>query len=246
MRVTEILPEVSVIDAILLFRRLGIDVTGMPADGLREARRRLIHRHHPDRGGSLETAQSINAAYDLLKDGVPKYQASASALRSFRRAHQNRRDQLAALKLCHPEYPEWIWAGCSGEIVSRPEIHKSDFTDINFIKKSLWELSGHSEYEYTIWGFDGRVFRGGVAVFGSPKVFDYMADAMITLQTKGTEPHECRAVFAHEKASRELYLIYANGKHYGDSPVKMQHTRAASIRAMTPHLFARFPASSTS
>jgi len=107
MRTTEILPEVSVINAILLFRRFGIDVTGMTVEALREVRRQLIHRHHPDRGGNLDTAQSINAAFDLLKDGVPKYRGSPFALGSFRRTHQNRGDQLAALKLCYPEYPEW-------------------------------------------------------------------------------------------------------------------------------------------
>src|SRR5262249_27091259 len=80
MRTTEILPEVSIIDAILLFRRLGVDVTGMAPDELREARRQLINRHHPDRGGSVDMAQAINAAFDLLKDGVPKYRGSAFAL----------------------------------------------------------------------------------------------------------------------------------------------------------------------
>ena len=83
MRTTEILPEISVIDAILLFRRFGIDVTGMAPETLREARRQLIHRHHPDRGGNLDTAQSINAAFDLLKDGVPKYRGTPFALGSF-------------------------------------------------------------------------------------------------------------------------------------------------------------------
>src|SRR5215468_9099733 len=162
----KILPEVSVIDAILLFRRLGTDVTGMTPEELRETRRRLINRHHPDRGGSLDMAQAINAAFDLLKDGVPKYRGSPFALGSFRRAHQSRRDQLAVLKLCNPEFPEWVWAGCSGDSPGRFDIRTQDFSDINFIKKSLWELSGHSEYEYTIWGFDGRIFRGHVAVFG--------------------------------------------------------------------------------
>ena len=223
MRTTEILPEVSVIDAILLFRRFGVDVTGMTPEELREARRQLINRHHPDRGGSLQTAQSINAAYDLLKEGIPKYRGSHFALSSFRRANQNRRDQLAALKLCNPDYPEWVWAGCSGDTPGRFDIRIQDFTDINFIKKSIWELSGHSEYEYTVWGFDGRIFRGHFAVFGSPKVFNYMADAMVTFQTRGSNRYECRAVFAHEEASRDLYLIYADGRHYGDAPVKMKH-----------------------
>jgi hypothetical protein len=223
MRTTEILPEISVIDAILLFRRLGVDVTGMEPEDLREARRKLINRHHPDRGGSLTTAQSINAAYDLLKEGVPKYRGSPFALGSFRRTHQNRRDQLAALKLCNPEYPEWTWAGCSGDVPSRSVVRTQDFTDVDFIKKSIWELSGHSEYEYTIWGFDGRIFRGHVAVFGSPKAFNYMADAMVTFQTKGSNRYDCRAVFVHEEAARDLYLVYADGKHYGDAPVKMKH-----------------------
>src|SRR5256885_119562 len=135
MRTTEILPEVNVIDAILLFRRFGIDVTGMAPETLREARRQLIHRHHPDRGGNLDTAQSINAAFDLLKDGVPKYRGSPFALGSFRRTHQNRRDQLLAVKLCYPEYPEWVWAGCSGDVPGRADIAIQDFTDIKLYQE---------------------------------------------------------------------------------------------------------------
>ncbi len=130
MRATEILPEVSVIDAILLFRRLGVDVTGMTPDAVKAARRDLIHRHHPDRGGNLGMAQSINAAYDLIKQGVPKFRGSASALSSFRRGHQRRREQVAALKLCYPEHPEWVWAGCSGDVPDRCDIHARDFTDL--------------------------------------------------------------------------------------------------------------------
>src|SRR5437588_7177595 len=175
MRTTEILPEVSVIDAILLFRRLGVDVSGMTPDAVRAARRDLISQHHPDRGGNLDTAQHINAAYDLLKDGVPKYRGNAFALKMFGRAHQRRRERLAALKLCYPDHPYWAWAGCSGDIPSRPDIHNYDFTDANFIKKAMWELSGHSETEYVLWGFDGHLFRGHMAVFGSPKIFNYMA-----------------------------------------------------------------------
>jgi hypothetical protein len=223
MHATEIPPEVNVIEAILLFRRLGVDVTGMAPDAVREARRQLIHRHHPDRGGNLDTAQSINAAYDLLKHGVPKYRGSAFGLGSFRRAHQRRREQVAALKLCYPERPEWVWAGCSEDISGRPDIRNQDFTDVNFIKKSMWELSGRSEFEYTIWGFDGHLFRGHIPIFGTPKIFNYMADAMLTWQLKGSNRHACRAVFAHEQESGYLYLIYADGKHHGDSPIKIKH-----------------------
>ena len=242
MRATEILPEVSVIDAILLFRRLGVDVTGMTPDAVKAVRRDLIHRHHPDRGGNLGKAQSINAAYDLIKEGVPKFRGTPSGLTSFRRLHQRRREQVAALKLCYPEYPEWVWAGCSGDMPGRAEIYAQDFTDVNFIKKSIWELSGHSEFEYTIWGFDGAQFRGRLAVFGSSNVFNYMADAMVTWQTKGSHPYECRAVLIHEQESGDLYLVYAEGKHYGDSPFQMKQYSANDNPAHDRELVRDLPA----
>jgi len=90
----------------------------------------------------------------------------------------------------------------------------------------MWELSGYSEAEYTIWGFDGQVLRGRIAAFGAHKIFNFMANAMVTWQTKGNHPYPCRAVFAHETDSGELYLIYAEGKHYGDAPVALKHYAA--------------------
>lgn len=221
MHTTEILPEIAVVDAILLFRRFGVDVIGMGPDAVKAARRDLLHKHHPDRGGDLDTAQSINAAYDLLRNGVPKYRRNAANLKSYRGAQQRRREQLAVLKLCYPDHPDWAWAGCAGEPPTRPIIDAQDFTDPNFIKKAMWELSGHSDGEYTVWGFDGRFFRKHVAVFGAPKVFNYMADAMLTWQTKGSHPHDCRAVFAHEDETGDFYLIYADGKYYGESPLRV-------------------------
>lgn len=220
---TEFLPPIAVIDAVLLYRRVGVDVTGMGPEQLNAARRLLLHKHHPDRGGDLGTAQSINAAYDVLKHGVPKYRATAAALKAFCRAHPKRREQIAALRLCYPEHPEWTWAGCFEAAPVRSNIQHHDFTDINFIKKSMWELSGHSDIEYTIWGFDGRHFRGHVTVFGAPKTFNYMADAMLMWHAKGSHHRcECRAVFAHAQEAKDFYLVYADRKYYGDDPVKMR------------------------
>ena len=219
--ITEILPPIRVVDAILLFRRLGVDVTGMGPDQVNAARRNLMNRHHPDRGGNLDTAQNINSAYDLLKNGVPTFRASVLGLKSFCRAHPSRREQVAALKLCYPEHPEWAWAGCS-DAPLRPKIYSNDFTDVNFIKKTIWELSGQSPAEYTVCGFDGRQFRSHVVVFGSPKTFDYMADAMIMCQTRGSYGCDCRAVFVQEEESKDLYLIYSDRKYYGNRPIKLR------------------------
>lgn len=52
----------------------------------------------------------------------------------------------------------------------------------------MWELSGKSQQEYAIWGYDGAFFRNTVTVYGSPRIFFYMATAMIELQTKGCPP----------------------------------------------------------
>ena len=57
MRATEILPEVSVIDAILLFRRLGVDVTGMAADALKAARL-VVEDRQAETRGSDEAARN--------------------------------------------------------------------------------------------------------------------------------------------------------------------------------------------
>jgi hypothetical protein len=198
-------------DAISLFRRLGFDVAGMSPEAIKAIRRQLLNQYHPDRGGDLNTAQLINAAYDLLKNGMPKSALYGEDL-----------DLYETYKAENPGYPEWAWAGYAGGI-PEPKIYRNDFSDVNFIKKSMWELSGHSKTEYTIWGFDGHLFRGYVAVFGSPKIFHYMATAMITWLANGGDPCECRAVFVTKGKARDLYLIYADRKYYVGQIIKMQH-----------------------
>jgi len=121
----------------MLFRRFGVDVTGMSREAIKAARRDLLHRHHPDRGGDLDSAQLINAAYDLLKDGVPDEMFYSTDL-----------DRYEAHKAKNPGSPEWVWAGYSGGIPDAT-IYRNDFSDVNFIKKSMWELSGQSRAEYT-------------------------------------------------------------------------------------------------
>jgi len=196
-------------DAIMLFRRLGVDVTGMNREAIKAARRELLHRHHPDRGGDLDTAQLINAAYDLIKDGV-----SAGAF------HGSDLDLYESHKARNPGCPEWAWAGYTGGIPDAT-IYRNDFSDLNFIKKSLWELSGHSGAEYTIWGSDGQRFHG-ISVFGSPKIFSYMTTAMITWLSK--QGHQCIAVLLGTGGTKELHMTYAEGRYHTDEPIMIVHS----------------------
>jgi hypothetical protein len=196
-------------DAIMLFRRLGVDVTGMSREAIKVARRELLHRHHPDRGGDLDTAQLINTAYDLIKDGVSDGAFYGSDLAAYE-AHKTQ----------NPGCPEWAWAGYSGGVPDAT-IYRNDFSDINFVKKSLWELSGHSGTEYTIWGSDGQRFHG-ISAFGSPKIFSYMTTAMITWLSK--QGHQCRAVLVGTGVTKELYMTYAEGRYHTEDPVRIVHS----------------------
>lgn len=119
--------------------------------------------------------------------------------------------------------PVWARAGWSGGVPPNASIHRNNYTDVNFIKKSIWELSGHSTHQYTIWGFDGHFFRNKVTVFGSPAVFTHMAVAMVDWQTKGANPYECRAVLVSSKEDpHTLWLVYADGRYLSD-PIGLQH-----------------------
>jgi curved DNA-binding protein CbpA len=80
MSENEISVPIAAQDAISLFQRLGFDVAGMSPEAIKVIRRQLLNQYHPDRGGDLNTAQLINAAYDLLKNGVPNTRSCGARL----------------------------------------------------------------------------------------------------------------------------------------------------------------------
>ena len=55
-------------DAIMLFRKLGIDVRSIPVEDFSEAYHRLAWRYHPDRGNRNchELMANINAARTVI------------------------------------------------------------------------------------------------------------------------------------------------------------------------------------
>jgi hypothetical protein len=241
----ESLFQISAREALAAFRQYGIEVAGMTAGEVKAARNRLLALHHPDHGGTLGAAQEINAAYDVLKDGIPilveqpdiSRSPSASTCAAPRKSGRYWDPScLDDQPPVEPTYrtggsserlrtaiPEWAWAGCRGSLPSSVRISRNDFTDANFIKKSMWELSNKSRREYTIWGYDGTHFRNWITVYGAPHIFNYMAMAMVEWQTKGHCPSPCRAVFANGSGSKDLYLIYADGTYYGDAPCMITH-----------------------
>lgn len=197
--------EMSYQDAVEVFAQFGINVRNMDKDKIKQAHRRLIQKQHTDKGGSLETAQDLNAARDALIKGeqVP------SGPRSYQRPTSS-------------QTPTWAWAGHAGGMPPSSQIYRENYRDLNYIKKRMWELSGKSKKEYTVQQFDGTFFRNIFTAFGSRKIFNEMAKAMKIWGESGN-PYDTRAIFISERRGKKLYLVYLDGKFLGDDPYVFTH-----------------------
>ncbi len=138
------------------------------------------------------------------------------------------------------QYAAWAQAGHSGGMPNQSSIYRNDYTDVNFIKKRMWELSKHSKKAWTIWGFDGAFLRGVTTVYGSPDIFPEMAKAMVMWQTKGANSYPCRAVLVHRKRHPFL-LIWADG-HDLPSPIEVEHDSFNDNPGNDPHFGSRLRA----
>ena len=201
--------------ATVVFRSYGVEVSDIAPAELKKARNRLLTQHHPDHAGSTKDTQRINVAYDILSG-----KRSASAPQSTMDVGPG--EPADSTKNTAAGTPIWANAGYSGGARPHATIFQTNYTDTNFIKKSMWELSGESQLEYAIWGYDGAVFRNVVSVYGSRKIFPYMATAMIELQTKGAHPSACHAVIVSDKGNVTFWLIYADGRYF-DDPINLEH-----------------------
>lgn len=234
MRYRDLLKEMSRAEARAVWLKHGGNPDTAPAD-LAKERNKLIKKAHPDVGGDLEDAKAINTAYDVLKKPVST--TDDTGWEAPRREHNwyydpgenQRRDREKEAS----GDDLWAWAGYSGGMRPGARIYKNDYTDVNYIKKRMWELSGKSTEEWTIWGFDGAFLRGVTTVYGSPKIFAQMAEAMITWQTKGGNPYKCRAVLVEKSKGgairpfndeeKTLYLIWADGVFYDKKPIPVRY-----------------------
>ena len=248
MRYREILREMSRAEAEAVWRKHGAD----PNADLKSTWKNLLRKSHPDAGGNLEDAKLINAAYDVLKN--PQKTASSSSgwgssgwgsdddgyyeerPRRERNWYYDPNQDARHERERENSNTKWSWAGYSGGMHHEPRIYRHDYTDVNFIKKRMWELSGESNEEWTIWGFDGAYTRGVTTVYGSPQIFAQMAEAMITWQTQGGNPYECRAVIVEKSEKhrskpyldddtqeRTVYLIWADGVFYDKKPIPITY-----------------------
>jgi hypothetical protein len=240
MRGTESQLDMAVRRAIVVFAKFGVDVKrlyptsdevkNLSPDAvqslflakLKQARNAILIKYHQDRTGNKDASQEINPAYDILKQPgairMPVLSAGGVDWSQGWEKYENQPQPSAKT-----ETPVWAMAGFSGGAPPSASIYRQNYTDDNFIKKAMWELSSQSKEEWTINGFDGNFFRNSITVYGSPKIFNNMADAMIQWQTKGGNAYPIRAVFVSRRRSSGLLLIWADGTYYGDNPIKMEY-----------------------
>jgi hypothetical protein len=175
-----------------VLRRHGLDAAGLAPDELKRRWQELARRHHPDLGGDERCMQEINAAYSFLKPLAP------------RTARDTASPRVRGL-------PAWAWAGHDGgNTVPDEVISREDYSDRNFLKKRLWELSGQSKEAWTLWAFDGQEVLPPVVAYGSDAIFPEMAKAMLRHGRRGFRTP--RAVFAQAPNERyEVLLIHSDG-----------------------------------
>jgi hypothetical protein len=194
MRIRELLEtmEMPHSEAIGIFQKYGVNANGMNPVQLKTVRNSLMKNYHQDLTGNKGASQEINAAFDSLIKQPPTS------------SYYKRNDEPMGR-------PPWQ----TNLKTDYNKINRNDYTDLNFIKKTMWEKSGWTKEQWTAWGFDGYFFRGVFTVFGNPRIFKDIADAMVIWQTKGGNPSACRAVFVSGPDNNSsLFLIWADGKHF--------------------------------
>ncbi len=193
--------EMTVDQAVKIFVTHGEDVRGADAKRVKSARNALVRKFQNDlRTGGESDLKLINAAYDVLKNGVP-----------VDRPYRSSRPDADADRSYYRTKPA-------------DEPSRQDYTDVRYLKQHIAELaraSGGKVREWTLWGFDGYFFRHVVTVWGCPEVFKDMAEAMYKWQTGGGNSYSCRAVFVTKNDTPgKIWLIYADDQMYDlDSPV---------------------------
>ncbi len=190
-------------DAVAIFAKHGVDVKEKSPAEIKAAFRKLAMALHPDRGGDAEEMKMLTAAFSTLEKGSEG--PAPGARYSSRGPFENGKD-------FNPDgdTPDWANVGWNGGMRNRGTIRREDYTDLNYFKRQMWELSGHSKQRWTIWTFDGSYFRACVSVFGSPAIFPEMAKAVLQWEDKF---YRKNAVFVSKDGMKELLLIWLDGEN---------------------------------
>ncbi len=196
-------------DAAAVFAQFGVSAGELASQpGIRAARNRLMKAKHTDHGESDTAAAAlINAAYDVLKQLPEGYYeaalpASAPPPPGLPGGFYDRQMHAAGV-------PRWQTDRTS----TANTVIDESYSDANYIKRRLWELSGCGNDEYELFYYDGS-FRRSIRVFGAPEIYPEMAKAVIAWNG-GARGFGHRVVFVRRRRDARLFLIHMNGRDLG-------------------------------
>lgn len=127
-------------EALRIFTALGAAPAELDPESLHRAWIRAARVLHPDQGGHHDQAALLNAAYTVLSEDMRTQQSAYAARRRLATMKDPKRHGIAV----------WAWAGAQDGIPPSDHIARFDLTDRRFVQRTLWELSGHSQEEWTI------------------------------------------------------------------------------------------------
>jgi hypothetical protein len=186
------------------------DFKNMSSEQFANFRKNQIKNSHPDNPDNHSKnidLQTLNRAFDVLKNIRPELLNNSN----FRKSN-------------NPTIivPKWQ----PDKHAMNNKIHNETYRDQNFIKKHIWEISGESGEIYTIDAFSGDSFQSRLKVYGSPNVFEDMAQAMRVWNANGANIDKAtRAVFVSSKDHpKTLFLIYADGRSFAQRPLPLDYT----------------------
>ncbi len=221
----------SPMEAEYIFNKYGIpNSINLSKEDLKKSWKNLAKMIHPDRNPNKKeemtrAIQDINSAYDVLKN-IPSRERSNNGYGSGDESwpEQQDYDDYFAHNT-HQQYSRqrrnssqserptgWSQAGWNGGAPNSSNIFNKDFSDLNYCKKTAWEISGRPpfdrEHEYTFINWDGSYFRGVFSVYAIPeKLFE-----ISKMMTQWDNWNRSVAVFCYRKIDNYALLVNLRGQ----------------------------------
>lgn len=180
----------------------GVTTDSFSREQIGKYRRDLAKKYHPDTGYVGDDLALLNTALDILeKSPEDSVYEESPGYTSYRKQDSSK-------------VPVWAWAGYSGGYPPQASIYTEDYSDINFIKKKSWEISGAKSTptktdEYNFMNFDGRYGRGSFTVYANEDTLQTVAGWLVKWDSFNRSK---AVVVGHQDFDRYMVFPVVNGQ----------------------------------
>ena len=201
----------DVAGAIQLFRAFGVNPTGLSKEELRHAWREIARVCHPDHGGDATQMTELNVAYQVLTKVLHlRVKAEPEPVAEAGREQPSPTPEAKPSRYTPPPPPkdgdrrgageDWLSSGVEGRFTPvGGRIRKEDYTDRNYIRKTIHERSRGERTSFHVQAFDGDYYTG-LLLSGSPDLVPEMIRAVAELH-RAERRRPAKAVLVRETLS---------------------------------------------